>query len=225
MSVRELESPPWMCGTPLASTASPRVLEAVVREALRAHAMAAISGARDAVDEFWVPRSNERADIAVIGRSMDGFEIKTERDTLKRLPRQAEAYGRLFDRCTAVVAQKHSDQAAQILPGWWGITTVVVDGSVRFTVLRPSRPNAAIDPETLVRLLWRDEAMAALVQLGREPEQRASRGSLWNDLLQSTTVGQLRDLVRRALLCRDPAQARIATRRFTTQLGAAGAGS
>jgi hypothetical protein len=199
--------------------------EAMVRTALRAHLLAEIEGAGHALDEFWVPRSNERADIAVIGRSMDGFEIKTERDTLKRLPRQAGAYGRLFDRCTAVVAERHSDEAAQILPDWWGITTVSVNGSVTFAVVRPSRPNPSIDPQTLVRLLWRDEAMAALVQLGHEPEKRASRGSLWNDLLQSTTVAQLRRVVRRALLSRDPAQARIATRRFTTQLAAAGVGS
>jgi hypothetical protein len=63
--------------------------EKVVRDALRSHVLAEVAGARDTVDEFWVPRSNERADIAVLGRWMDGFEIKTERDTLSRLPRQA----------------------------------------------------------------------------------------------------------------------------------------
>jgi hypothetical protein len=83
------------------------VSEKIVRGALRLHALARTPGARGALDEVWVPRSNERADVAIIGTRMDGFEIKTERDTLHRLPRQVEAYGRLFDRCTAVVDQRH----------------------------------------------------------------------------------------------------------------------
>lgn len=198
--------------------------EADIRDALRELVLAQTLGARGTVDEFWVPLSHERADIAVIGRRMDGFEIKTERDTLQRLPRQASAYGRLFDRCTVVVAQKHSDQAAEILPHWWGITTVQVNGSVTFTPVRAPRRNPAVDPETLVRLLWRDEAMVALRNLGVEPNARATRGSLWRELLHTTTLTQLRASVRRAIVGRDPAQARIATRRFRIQAAAAVAG-
>ena len=190
--------------------------EALVRQALRAHVMEAIAGALDTVDELWVPRSNERADIAVIGRLMDGFEIKTERDTLKRLPRQIVAYGRLFDRCTAVVAERHREHAAEILPDWWGITTVHINGAVTFTTVRKPRPNPAVDPEILVRLLWRDEVMRALVALGREPDRKASRGSLWTELLRSASLKQLRSAVRTALLHRDPRQAKLPTRRLAT---------
>jgi hypothetical protein len=67
-----------------------------------------------------VPRSHERAGMVVVGRSLDAFEIKSERDTLRRLPRQALAHERLFDRCTLVVAERHSDHAAAMLPEWWG---------------------------------------------------------------------------------------------------------
>lgn len=197
--------------------------EAAVRDALRCRALAGIAGARDTVDEFWVPRSNERADLAVIGRLMEGFEIKTERDTLRRLPRQVSAYGRVFDRCTAVIAENHADRAAGIVPDWWGITTVQVNGSVSFSEIRRARPNPGVEPDTLVRLLWRDEAIAALVRLGMEPDQRASRGSLWEELLHHATLSQLRAAVRRAILDRDPSTARIATRRFTSQPAAAGA--
>jgi peptidoglycan hydrolase-like protein with peptidoglycan-binding domain len=65
----------------------------------------------EAVFEFWVPQSNGRADVAVIGTTMDGFEIKTERDSLRRLPRQADAYSRVFDHCHAVLAHRHVDRA------------------------------------------------------------------------------------------------------------------
>jgi hypothetical protein len=189
--------------------------EAVVRTALRERMLADTAGARDAVDEFWVPRSHERADLAVIGRWMDGFEIKTEQDTLRRLPRQAEAYARVFDRCTVVVSERHSDAVADMLPDWWGITTVHVNGSVAFNVVRKPHTNVGVDPEVLVRLLWRDEALFALGKLGVDADQRAPRMSLWHMLLATATLAQLRQIVRRALVHRDPARARIATRRFT----------
>jgi hypothetical protein len=198
--------------------------EAVVREALRHRVLEETAGARDLVDEFWMPRSNERADLAVIGRWLDGFEIKTDRDSLRRLPRQAAAYGRVFDRCTVVVAEKHVERAGQMLPEWWGITTAHVNGSVSFVTVRQARANRDVDADILVRLLWRNEVVLALVNLGVEPDPRASRQSLWHALLNSATLTQLRGAVRRALVTRDPADARIATRRFSAQavVGAAG---
>lgn len=189
--------------------------EVVVRDALRRRVVAETDGAKKTVDEFWVPRSHERADLAVIGTWMDSFEIKTEKDSLRRLPRQASAYERLFDRCTAVVAEKHGDGTADLLPEWWGITILHVRDSVSFTVRREPRVNDNTDPEILVRLLWRDEAMAALVELGAAPDRRASRGQLWRELLRTTTRTQLRDFVRHAILGRAPSRSQILTRQVS----------
>lgn len=188
--------------------------EAAIRDALRGRVLASIVGARDTVDEFWVPRSNERADLAVIGTSLHGFEIKTEGDTLRRLPRQVSAYGRLFDRCAVILAEKHRDAAAEMLPPWWGISTIHVNGGVTFTETRKAGPNPAIDPETLVRLLWKDEVVIALLKLGGTPDASATRSALWEDMLKVATLSQLRAVVCRAILDRDPARARIHTRRF-----------
>lgn len=198
--------------------------ESVVRDAYRSHLLATTKGVSGTVDEFWVPGSQERADLVVVGERMDGFEIKTDRDTLRRLPRQASAYGRVFDRCTAVVAHRHLEHATEILPDWWGIATVAVNGSVRFAQVRAAQENPQVDAETVVRLLWRDEAMAAVLDLGRTPSSGTSRGSLWRELLQALPVPQLCDVVRRALIARDPAKARIPTKRFTLQPGARVAG-
>lgn len=192
--------------------------EAVVRGALSAHLLKSIVGAQDAIEELWVPRSHERADLAVLGRKMDGFEIKTDRDTLQRLPRQIAAYGRVFDRCTAVIADRHCEKVTQLLPTWWGITVITVNGSISFKTVREPQQNPGPDPETLVRLLWRDEAMTALRELGAEPEPNARRTSLWSELLATTSPSQLRRAVRRALISRDATQARIVTRRFRTPL-------
>jgi hypothetical protein len=195
--------------------------EAVVRIALRAHLLASTAGAQQAVEELWVPRSHERADLAVLGRTMDGFEIKTDRDTLRRLPRQIAAYGRLFDRCTVVIADKHCEKATELVPAWWGVTAIAVNGCVSFKTLRKPRQNPGPDPDTLVRLLWRDEVIMALRELGAEPDPKAHRTSLWSELLTTTTLSQLRRAVRGALISRDATQARLATRRFRAPLTAA----
>jgi hypothetical protein len=192
--------------------------EAVVRAALRAHLLASTAGAQDAIEELWVPRSHERADLAILGRSMDGFEIKTDRDTLRRLPRQIPAYGRLFDRCSVVLADKHCERATQLVPAWWGITAIAVNGCVSFKTVRKPQQNPEPDPETLVRLLWRDEAIMALREFGVEPNPKAHRTSLWSELLATTSLSQLRRAVRGALISRDATQARIPTRRFRPPL-------
>lgn len=197
--------------------------EATVRRALRRHLLAEQKHPTETVDEFWVPRSNERADMAVIGRLLAGFEIKSERDSLRRLPRQVGAYGRVFDRCTVVVAAKHSDAAIAMLPDWWGVVQVSVNGSVTFAETRKARPNQAVDPEILVRLLWRDEVAAALTKLGAQPGPRATRSTLWRELLHLADLRQLRAAVRHALVRRVGADART-TSRFKQPLPAAGAG-
>jgi len=185
-----------------------------VRHLLRHELLSNASEPSEAVYEFWVPTTNARADVAVIGARIDGFEIKTERDTLKRLPRQAEAYVRLFDRCHAVLADRHVDDAIKMLPPWWGVLVIARHGGGNFVRVREGSPNRGVDPETLVRLLWREEAHAALCELGISPDPRAGRFRLWELLLSLLDLEALKVVVRTALLDRDPARARIPSQRF-----------
>lgn len=190
--------------------------ERKVRETLRQEILRRASGTRAMVDEFWLPRSHGRADLAVFGKSLDGYEIKTSRDTLKRLPKQIEAYGSLFDRCTAVLAEKHIEKARRLLPGWWGIMVIgCEDEGTSFRTVRNARHNPDVRAETLVRLLWRDEAMAALLELGHEPARTSPRDYLWDELLRTTSLRSLKSIVCEAIVARDPSDARIPTRRFT----------
>lgn len=188
------------------------VTEADVRHSLRAEMLASAPPSAEAVYEFWIPQSNERADVAVIGAMLDGFEIKTDRDSLKRLPRQVDAYSRVFDRCHAVLAPRHVDRATEILPPWWGV--LVIDDSMRFRVLRDAEANAGVDADTLVRLLWRDEAYAALCDLGLRPDPGAGRFRMWELLVTLLDLDGVRRVVRELLLSRDSTQARMPSRRY-----------
>jgi hypothetical protein len=57
--------------------------------------------------EFLLNGTGIRADLAVLDGCFYGVEIKSEADTLKRLPSQMEGYARYFDRTLLIVAAKH----------------------------------------------------------------------------------------------------------------------
>lgn len=57
--------------------------------------------------EFSLNGTSIRADLAVLDECFYGIEIKSEADTLKRLPPQMEGYERYFDQTVLVVAPKH----------------------------------------------------------------------------------------------------------------------
>ena len=193
--------------------------EAAVRSALRRHVAASTHRQRqEVIDEFWVPLSHERVDVAVIGSVMQAFEIKTARDNLKRLPRQIEAYGRIFDQCTAVVAERHAEGVLTMVPQWWGVVVARGDATPTLGILQKPGQNPSVDPLTLVRLLWRDEVYSALVDLGSEPSPRTGRVAMWEELLRVAQVDVLRVIVQQALLERQPALARIPSRRFAAAL-------
>ena len=80
--------------------------------------------------------------------------------------------------------------------------------------IRRATPNEGVDPETLVRLLWRDEVREILTALGDEPDPRASRSSMWQQLLNLVDLNRLKALVRSTLLGRDPNLVRFLTGRF-----------
>lgn len=197
--------------------------ENAVRTALREWVLCEEASQVDLVDEFWVPGSNERADLALVADTLDGFEIKTAQDTLKRLPRQSSAFARLFDHCTAVIAGHHLDATTQLLPDWWGLVVIHDrDGAVEFESLRDAQPNPSVDVETLVRLLWKEEARNALSTVGVEVDEGVSRCVLWERLVEAVSLARLGELVRQALLGRDPSRARIPSRRFAINQPVAG---
>src|SRR6185312_2727790 len=70
------------------------------------------------VEEMGVWSGAVRVDIAVINGKLWGYELKSDSDTLERLPRQAEIYGKVFDRMTLIVGNRHADRAFKVVPRW-----------------------------------------------------------------------------------------------------------
>lgn len=110
------------------------------------------------VEEMGIWSGSVRIDVAVVNGELHGFEIKSARDTLTRLPAQQELYSQVFDRVTLVVADRHIEKSSSIVPGWWGIMVAKdVKGDVALSHGRAAVPNPNINPLQIARLLWRQE--------------------------------------------------------------------
>jgi hypothetical protein len=154
------------------------------------------------VHELGIRHGRYRVDLALINGAMHGFEIKSEADTVDRLPSQAEAFSGVFDQMTVIVAFKHLEQALRIVPVWWGvqITDYDVHGQVGLATLRDASDNTNVDARALVELLWRDEALAQLQALKVElPKRGLNRKYLYDALVDQMPLTHLRRFVRQTL--------------------------
>lgn len=156
------------------------------------------------VDEMNVLTGECRIDVALINGRLEGFEIKSERDSLARLPRQAEVYGRVFDRLTMVCAERHLEPALALLPEWWGVEVAEQrGGGTRIVRRRAPRANPDLEPRAIAQLLWRSETLAALEGMSAAQGLRSKpRRTLWAALAETTPRRELRALVRDALRAR-----------------------
>jgi len=146
-----------------------------------------------------------RVDVAAVNGSLWGYEIKSARDTLRRLPVQVEVYSRVLDHAALVVADNHQEHALDLLPDWWEIqvATIGAGGGVELELHRPGTPNPGVDPLQLVQLLWRDEALAELAERGLDRGVRSKpRRAVWQRLADSLELAELQRVVRTRLKTR-----------------------
>jgi hypothetical protein len=146
-----------------------------------------------------------RVDLAVVNGRIHGYEIKSDSDTLERLPAQIEQYSAVLDRATLVVGEKHAAKARALLPEWWGVEVAALadDGTVSIRVERPGADNGMIDPVALAELLWRPEAAEILRQRGASQALlRKPRAALYAHLAETVPLDELRAIVRQTLKAR-----------------------
>ncbi|MDA0062688.1 sce7726 family protein [Brachyspira hyodysenteriae] len=116
------------------------------------------------IDELKLCQGDAIIDIAVFNGSINGYEIKSDSDTLERLPKQIEIYNKVFNKMTIVTGDKYIDNIFSIVPEWWGIIKVI-NGSSKidnFVVVRENKENQHIDSIALIQLLWKDEILELL---------------------------------------------------------------
>jgi hypothetical protein len=147
-----------------------------------------------------------RIDVAVVNGTFSGYELKSDRDTLRRLPHQVEVYSRVLDRATLVVGERHAHaDTLALLPSWWGVI-VARQGTDDVTLedARPAAWNENVDPEALSQLLWREEALEELACRGLDIGVRTRpRRAIAERLAGQVPVEELRTAVRHRLKSRE----------------------
>lgn len=82
-----------------------------------------------------------RCDVVALSEEMVGYEIKSDADTLRRLPRQVEWYSRVLDRAHVVTTERHLEGVQGVVPEWWGV--MVASGPADDVRLQPLREAGA----------------------------------------------------------------------------------
>lgn len=157
-------------------------------------------GINDAIliDELGICQGESRIDIAVINGEFQGYEIKSEYDTLNRLPGQVELFNKVFDRITLVTAENHYSKAFKIIPDWWGIMVAEqYSNGVFLKSIRKARKNKNTEAFHIAQLLWKDEVISVIKEIIPNAKlSNKNRYDLWNILVSITSKNELNTIVR-----------------------------
>ncbi|MBO0360647.1 sce7726 family protein [Hymenobacter sp. BT186] len=156
------------------------------------------------VEEMGLSAHAARIDIGVINGELVGYEIKSDRDTLNRLPGQLEVYNQIFDRITVVCGPKHLGKLEEYLPEYIGLmVTKNLDGKWELVTIRESSQNPNRTAYMIASLLWHEEAKSLLVELGLSKGlSRLRRWELWERIAENLPIDQVSHHVRTILKAR-----------------------
>lgn len=156
------------------------------------------------VDELSLPITKSRIDIAVVNGHLHGFEIKSDKDTLNRLPHQIEGYTKVFDYLTVVTENKHHKKLLELLPEWVGVQVCIKTlKNFKVVTIRKSSFNRNKEGFFLAKLLWRAEVERILYN---EKIHFCKKSTLWklSELLgESIPITKLSKIVRETLKNRE----------------------
>lgn len=142
-----------------------------------------------------------RVDVAVVNGALSGFELKSARDTLARLPGQIVTYSQVLDYASIVVAANHMDPALNLVPDWWGVYCAEYEsGNTVIKKIKAPQFNSGIQAERLGTLLWRPELLRELTKRGLDRGVRSKpRKVMLARLVENTSLDELRAIVRYSL--------------------------
>ena len=157
------------------------------------------------LDELALRHGAARVDIAVVNGSIHGFELKSDCDNLKRLPYQIQIYNSVLDKVTLIVSARHAEKAIRLVPAWWGVTIAKSKALARFDFETARKPtsNPCIDPISVCRLLWREEALNLLAEFGAaSPVRHKARAAIYVRLSEVADLETIQRRVRHQLRSR-----------------------
>lgn len=106
-------------------------------------------------NEYALAKSSARADLAILSGSFIGVEVKSAKDSLKRLDLQMSAYKKYFDIVILIVASKHLRSLN--FADYSGVEIIEIDAAGKFHVLSEKSDQNKIEEGSLHDLLTQTE--------------------------------------------------------------------
>lgn len=180
----------------------------IIRNALKKKLEGSLKKDPDAkiIEELGITHGAARVDIAVVNGTIHGYELKSDMDTLDRLPEQMEIYNSVLDQVTLVAGKSHIYEAIKIIPDWWGITMARVvnsNGTISFYKIREAEKNPNQESIAVASLLWKKEALNILEERGKARGMRSkTRNVIYRRLAEALDHQTLREKVVQRLCAR-----------------------
>ncbi|MDC4753649.1 sce7726 family protein [Acinetobacter baumannii] len=135
-----------------------------------------------------------RADLALANGRLVGFEIKSQKDSLKRWTSQMIAYNNVFDEIWLCSHGKHLHRALDITDKHIGVLAVDDSGSI--TVVRYAAENRKLNFYDLSGLLWKEELLAfASLNNIIEVKSRMTKNEIRDILSKCSNLNKLKPYV------------------------------
>lgn len=94
--------------------------------------------------------------LAVGNNQLQGFELKSEADTLSRLPKQIVTYNKCLDQISLVVDPNKLEKALIIIPDWWGVYSLN-ENRTEIVLIREPQNNPKLTISNQMKLLWKED--------------------------------------------------------------------
>lgn len=147
-----------------------------------------------------------RADLLVLpdGESSVGYEIKTDRDTLVRLPQQVPMYDHCCARRVLATTPRHVGAARRVIPAAWGLVLLDPETHAVTEQVRAAQPQASDLASRLLLAndLWSEELNALLADVGVVKVKRLTNERRVALLAEHHGVDALRVLALKTLAAR-----------------------
>ena len=144
-------------------------------------------------------------DIATIDEDyFCGYEIKSDKDTLSRLPRQMQIYNYVFDKIIIVVGKSKFLKVDKTVPDFWGILMAEkINDKIILTQKRNPELNKDININWLSKKLWKSDIVNILkIKNLYKGQSYRYRDSLLKILIDNTSLNELKSHIRNVLINR-----------------------
>lgn len=152
------------------------------------------------VPEMNILNGYVRIDVAVINGALHGYEIKSDNDTLKRLPRQSEYYSKVFDEMVLVTTERYVNDVKNIIPSWWGVKYYNKKNELK--TKRKGKFNRNVDPFSRLTLLWKDELIELLSRYSDKLYKSKTKLALIDVILKEVPKDVIMEYTREILKAR-----------------------